>query len=196
MRNDRALVVRENPALPLPKLSLTDLVLLAGIGWLAMSDQGKALLGEIFPGSPGANYPVGTGTHTGEDPYNPGTAVVPQQAQFRLVNVSWTGGLLHYGATVTVQWQVSHIGPAGVYVCGLEFAPAHPLCMLGSHNGAFQTIEGTVQCGNDAVWTPYTVGASAPFQGGVMICDVRGFVRDARGNQITDGWTCGGLGAV
>lgn len=155
-------------------------LLLGGIYVGAQLLQGLPIIPGQEQPKEGTGGPGGVGGYIGD-------------TQFRISHFNFDGFLLP-GSTINVVWMVDHIGKAGKYVVGLDIVPFHFACVGGLHNAPVQTIEAEIMVNDDPGWASYKPSASVPLSGPVhWTYDIRGFVRDAQGNQLADAWICGGL---
>lgn len=178
---------------PLPRIGVTDIVILGGLAWFFLSPDTKKVRDFLFPGDTSGSMAIGL-------PGDPGTTLpgtTLPRTDFRIVLGEWEPALIRLGSTMNVKWTIGHLGPSGTYVVGMEFAPAHLLCRLGMHNPPVTTVEAPLQVGNDAGWQNYTVETSFIYTApGMPGADLRGYVRDLQGNLKVGGWYCGGIVAI
>lgn len=185
-RRPRRLRVRRNPF----GIDTSDLLLLGGVAYLTMTDQGKAVFQNLVKatGGIGQDTQVGTG----------GSGVVLSNPQFRVVRID-APSFITVGGTVTATIVVSHLGAGGSFGAGVEARGLNLACDLGLHGDPIQAFDNTFTCRDDASWTEYTVSVSGQFQGGSLLqgnggvgVQWRGYVRDLRGGQMAEAWNCGG----
>jgi hypothetical protein len=169
------------------------MLIIGGVAWFALSDQGKAIWRQLFPDD-GSSFPAPIGGPGGDQPGS--VITVPKNPEFRIVLGEYDA-IIRRGGLVNVRWTVQHLGPAGTYVAGMDFAPANWLCRLGAHDTPVANVEAYLDVGDDAGWANYSTQASFVYNGpGFWGLDVRGYVRDLQGRVYTNGWYCGGAVVV
>lgn len=180
-------MVKHNPILP--RLDLTSILLIGGVGWLFLSDQGKAIRRAIA-GDGSSDEPTGTGP---SDPTRSPTPISLPPTAFRISSASYPF-LIRRGSPIQVSCQVDHLGKAGQYVVGVGFAAASPGCWLGFHpNDAWFTATTDLDVDDDSGWRTYSamIGLTLPTGGwGLGSAQLRFFVRDWGSRTYAEHWKC------
>ncbi len=170
--------------------------------FLAFSPTGRAavktLLPDLFRGQTGGENVGGAlgGGFGGQ---------VPSTDAFRLTQVGFDRfGVLaslpvKTGDALTVIGYLTHRGPGGQFIFGVDLCTSWPGCWLGLGDKPqpFQTIEQPMQIGADNGFQQYASSFSATYQGaGAGVVAARWYIRGADGTLYDQRWTCSEFTAV